>query len=173
MYRNMLLSISFLLVLGGSLASAGHPYPLCWLKFDGDALDASGNGYHGTLMGNPAPAFVAGVFDQALDTTEANGPGYVAIEGFKGILGGSPFSICAWINTSDETGTLVGWGSPAGGVTRFEFRPDLDELRAESSGNVQGLTQLPDNEWIHVAVTVKAGAVINDPDVRPMPTIPL
>ena len=165
MYKKLFYITSLILMLGASVACAGHPNPLCWWKFDGDVLDSSGNGYHGTLMGDPAPVFGAGIFDQALDTTEANGPGYVAIEGFKGILGGSPFSICAWINTSDDTGTLVGWGSTAGGVTRFEFRPDADELRAESSGNVQGLTQLPDNEWIHVAVTVKAGAVINDPDV--------
>jgi hypothetical protein len=59
----------------------------------------------------------------------------------------------------------MGWGSTGGGTTRFEFRPNADELRAESSGNVQGLTKLPDDEWIHVAVTVKADAIITEPDV--------
>ncbi len=165
MFRDLSLIISLVLLLSASVARAGHPNPACWWKFDGDALDSSGNGHHGELMGNPAPVFVAGMFDQTLDTTEGNGPGYVQVTGFQGILGGNPFSITAWINTSDETGTLIGWGSTPGGVTRFEFRPDADELRAESSGNVQGLTQLPNNEWVHVAVTVTANAVINEPDV--------
>ena len=134
-------------------------------QLDGDALDASGNGRHGTLMGDPAPVFVGGMLNQALDTTVLDGPGYVEITGYKGILGPNPFSITAWINTSDVEGTIVGWGSTAGGTTRVEFRVNEDRLRCESSGNVQGNTTLPDNEWIHVAVTIKAGAVIDDPDV--------
>ncbi|MHC4596778.1 MAG: LamG-like jellyroll fold domain-containing protein, partial [Planctomycetota bacterium] len=165
MYKKLFLLASFVLMLGSTVTSAAHPSPVAWWKFDGDALDSSGNGLDGTLMGNPAPAFVAGMFDQALDTTEPSGPGYVEITGYKGILGGNPFSITAWINTSSVTGTLIGWGSTAGGVTRFEFRPWEDRLRAESSGNVQGDTTLPDNEWIHVAVTVTENAIINDPDV--------
>ena len=60
---------------------------------------------------------------------------------------------------------MVGWGSTAGGVTRVEFRIDQGRLRCESSGNVQGDSTLPDNEWIHVAVTVIENAVIDDPDV--------
>ncbi|MHC4677849.1 MAG: LamG-like jellyroll fold domain-containing protein [Planctomycetota bacterium] len=168
MCKRLIPLASFVFVLGlvlPSVAHAFHPTPVAWWKFDGDALDSSGNGHHGTLMGNPAPVFVPGVFDQALDTTEGGGPGYVEITGYKGILGGNPFSITAWINTSDASGTLMGWGSTAGGVTRFEFRPDADELRAESSGNVQGLTNLPNNEWIHVAVTVTENAIITEPDV--------
>ncbi len=164
MSRKLFNIMSLVLVLGCAVANGGHPNPLCWWKFDGDALDSSGNEHHGTLMGSPAPVFTDGVFGQALDLTEGNGPGYVEITDFKGIPGGNPFSICAWINTSDASGTLIGWGSTAGGTTRFEFRPDADELRAESSGNVQGLTNLPDNEWIHVAFTVKADASITEPD---------
>ncbi|MCH8193408.1 MAG: LamG domain-containing protein, partial [Planctomycetes bacterium] len=75
-----------------------------------------------------------------------------------------PFSISVWIKTSGN-GTMVGWGSTAAGVTRVEFRVDQNRLRCESSGNVQGDTTLPDNEWIHVAVTIIENAVIDDPDV--------
>ena len=157
--------ISFLLVLGTAVAGqAGlddDPNLVAWWKFDGDATDSSGNELHGTLMGSPAPVFTEGMIGRALDTTESGGPGYVEITGYKGILGGNPFSITAWISTNDN-GTLMGWGSTAGGTTRFEFRPDADELRAESSGNVQGMTKLPDNEWIHVAVTVKENSLINE-----------
>ncbi|MHC4168793.1 MAG: LamG domain-containing protein [Planctomycetota bacterium] len=166
MCKKSIFLVSAVLVLALAAASpAGlddDPNLVAWWKFDGDATDSSGNDLHGTLMGNPAPVFVGGMIGQALDTTEPDGPGYVEITGYQGILGGSPFSITAWINTSDSSGTFMGWGSTAGGTTRFEFRPDADELRAESSGNVQGMTKLPDNEWIHIAVTVKENSLINE-----------
>ncbi|MHC4566847.1 MAG: LamG-like jellyroll fold domain-containing protein, partial [Planctomycetota bacterium] len=169
MFKRLICLTSVVLVLGMAAASqAGlddDPNLVAWWKFDGDAMDSSGNDLHGSLMGNPAPVFVDGMIGQALDTTEPGGPGYVEITGYDGILGGNPFSITAWINTSDASGTFMGWGSTAGGTTRFEFRPDADELRAESSGNVQGLTKLPNNEWIHIAVTVRADAVITEPEV--------
>lgn len=169
MCRKLFIIMVFTLLLGMTTSSqAGlddDPNLVAWWKFDGDAIDSSGNELHGTLMGNPAPTFVNGMIGQALDTTELDGPGYVEITGYQGILGGNPFSITAWINSSDSSGTFMGWGSTAGGTTRFEFRPDADELRAESSGNVQGLTNLPDNEWIHIAVTVRADANITEPDV--------
>ncbi|MHC4326404.1 MAG: hypothetical protein ACYSUX_19205, partial [Planctomycetota bacterium] len=155
MCRKLFYLLVFTILLGMTTSSqAGlddDPNLVAWWKFDGDATDSSGNELHGTLMGNPAPTFVEGFIGQAMDTTEPDGPGYVEITGYQGILGGNPFSITAWINTSDTSGTFMGWGSTAAGTTRFEFRPDADELRAESSGNVQGLTNLPDNEWIHIA----------------------
>ncbi len=169
MCKKLICMVSMVLVLALAAASpAGlddDPNLVAWWRFDGDATDSSGNGHDGTLMGNPAPVFADGMIDQALDTTESGGPGYVEITGYKGILGGNPFSITAWIYTSDSSGTFMGWGSTAAGTTRFEFRPNADELRAESSGNVQGLTKLPNNEWIHIAVTVKADAVISEPEV--------
>ena len=129
-------------------------------EFEGTTNDSSVNARHGTAMGSPA--FVAGKVGQALSFDGADD--YVEITGYKGILGPNPFSISAWINTSGN-GTIMGWGSTAGGTTRVEFRINDDRLRCESSGNVQGDTTLPNNKWIHVAVTVKAGAVIDDPDV--------
>jgi hypothetical protein len=129
-------------------------------EFEGNTNDSSVNARHGTAMGGPV--FVAGKVGQALSFDGADD--YVEITGYKGILGPNPFSISAWINTSGN-GTIMGWGSTAGGATRVEFRINADRLRCESQGNVQGDTTLPDNKWIHVAVTVKAGAVIDDPDV--------
>jgi len=130
-------------------------------EFEGTANDSSGNARNGTVQDNPT--FVAGRIGQAISF---DGLGdYVEITGYKGILGPNPFSITAWINTSDDEGTIMGWGSTGGGSTRLEFRVWEDRLRCESSGNVQGNTALPNDEWIHVAVTVRAGAAINDPDV--------
>jgi len=130
-------------------------------EFEGNTNDSSGNARNGTVMGGPT--FVAGKVGQAINLRGLND--YVEITGYKGILGPDPFSISAWINTSDVEGTIVGWGSTPGGATRVEFRINDDRLRCESSGNVEGNTTLPDDEWIHVSVTVKAGAVIDDPDV--------
>jgi hypothetical protein len=138
-----------------------------WWKLDGEYLDLgyvvdySGYNLHGTLQGDPQ--LVEGHDGGALEFDGSDD--YVSIDGYKGILGPNPFSITAWINTSDIEGTIMGWGSTAGGATRLEFRIDAHRLRCESSGNVQGDTTLPDGEWIHVAVTVKAGAIIDDPDV--------
>jgi len=130
-------------------------------EFEGTTNDSSVNARHGTAMGGPA--FVAGKVGQAISFDGVDD--YVEITGYKGVMGPNPFSITAWINTSDIEGTIMGWGSTAGGTTRVEFRINDDRLRCESSGNVQGDTTLPNNKWIHVAVTVKAGAVIDDPDV--------
>jgi hypothetical protein len=128
-------------------------------EFEGNTNDSSGNARHGAGTGT---SFVPGRIGQAVNL---DGLDYVEITGYKGILGSDPFTIAAWINTSDVEGTIVGWGSTPGGTTRVEFRINADRLRCESSGSVQGDTTLPDNEWVHVAVTAKAGAVIDDPDV--------
>ncbi len=138
-----------------------------WWKLDGEyfdlgyVVDYSGYNLHGTLRGDPQ--LLEGHDGGALEFDGSDD--YVSIDGYKGILGPNPFSITAWINTSDVEGTMMGWGSTAGGTTRVEFRINGDRLRCESSGNVQGDTTLPDGEWIRVAVTVKAGAIIDDPDV--------
>ena len=147
--------------------SISDPNLIGWWKLDGEYLDLgyvmdySGYDHYGSLRDDPQ--LVAGYEGNALDF---DGDGdYITIDGYKGILGPNPFSITAWINTSDDEGTIMGWGSTAGGTTRLEFRINGDRLRCESSGNVQGDTSLPDNEWIHVAVTAKEGAIISEPDV--------
>ncbi len=113
-------------------------------------------------LGLTNPPFEAGHRGQAVNFDGVDQ--YVELTGYQGILGTNPFSISAWIKTSGN-GTMVGWGSTAGGVTRVEFRVDQNRLRCESSGNVQGNTTLPDGEWIHAAVTVIENASIDDPDV--------
>jgi len=83
----------------------------------GTVLDYSGNGRDGTIQGSPQ--FVPGIYDEAL---EFHGdPDYVTIDGYKGLLGGSAFSIAAWIKT-DGNGEIVGWGNNTA-LERVEFRP--------------------------------------------------
>ena len=47
-----------------SVAECADPGLVAWYRFDGDALDSSGNEIHGTEMGNPT--YDAGVFGQAI-----------------------------------------------------------------------------------------------------------
>ncbi|UCE46375.1 MAG: discoidin domain-containing protein, partial [Phycisphaerales bacterium] len=130
-------------------------------EFEGNTNDSSGNARHGTPMGNPA--FGAGKIGQAIQLFAAD---YVAITGYKGVLGASAVTVTAWINTTSvETGTIVGWGPIVDGQ-RFGFRVNDARIRMEvSGGNVQGDTNVNDGQWHHVAVTVQENATISYPDV--------
>jgi len=146
-----------------SAANAADPNLMGWWRFDGDALDTSGNERHGTLHGSPQ--FGPGVFGQALEF-EAN-PDYVTIDGYKGVLGTHAFSITAWVKTANPANIeqIVHWGAHVGGQ-RVEFRINSTRLRiSHGDGNVQGNTDLIDDEWHHVAVTVIDNATASSGDV--------
>jgi len=146
-----------------SAANAADPNLMGWWRFDGDALDTSGNERHGTLHGSPQ--FGPGVFGQALEF-EAN-PDYVTIDGYKGVLGTHAFSITAWVKTANPANIeqIVHWGAHVGGQ-RVEFRINSTRLRiSHGNGNVQGNTDLIDDEWHHVAVTVIDNATASSGDV--------
>jgi hypothetical protein len=150
------------LVLTGA-ANATDPNLMGWWRFDGDALDTSGNERHGTLNGSPT--FGPGVFGQALEFQE--NPDYVTIDGYKGVLGTHAFSITAWIKTANPANIeqIVHWGAHVGGQ-RVEFRINSTRLRiSHGNGNVQGNTDLIDDEWHHVAVTVIDNATASSGDV--------
>ena len=135
---------------------------VAYYEFEGTTNDSSGNGRHGTAVGDPA--FVAGKIGQAISF---DGIGdYVEITGYKGILGPSAVTVTAWINTiSTETGAIVGWGPNTAGQ-RFGFRINANRLRLEhQGGNIQGDTNVNDGGWHHVAVTVQESATISYPEV--------
>ena len=145
-----------------SFTTTSPPSLVGWWKFDGDVLDSSGNGRNGSLQGDAH--FEPGLFDQAL---ALDGMGdYATIDGYKGILGGNPFSISAWVkSTSSGDVTMVNWGTQAGGQ-RVDFRLYQGRLRVEhGNGNLQGKTTVADGDWHHVAVTVTANAPISYPQV--------
>jgi hypothetical protein len=147
------------------LATPADPGPanlVAYYEFEGTANDSSGNGLHGTAMGDPA--FVAGKVGQAISFDGFNN--FVEITGYKGILGPNAVSASAWINTTTMvTGTIVGWGPNIDGQ-RFGFRVNADRIRMENAGgNVQGDSNITDGQWHHVAVTVQASATISYPDV--------
>jgi regulation of enolase protein 1 (concanavalin A-like superfamily) len=145
------------------LAQGTDPNLMGWWKFDGDALDSSGHNRNGVLTGDAT--YGPGLFDQTL-VLDGNGD-YVTITGYKGILGGNPFTIALWVNSPDTgDATMVNWGSSTNGQ-RVDFRLYQGRLRVEhGNGNLQGNTVLNDGQWHHVALTVRANASISHPDCK-------
>ncbi len=147
-------------LIGPTVLGQADPGLMGWWKFEGDALDSSGNNRAGTLVGDSA--YRPGLFGQAL---MLDGTGdYVNITGYKGILGANPFSVSLWVNTT-ANGTMVNWGTNSGSQ-RVDLRLDQGRLRVEhGNGNLQGKTVLNDGQWHHVVLTVAAGASISYPEV--------
>jgi len=147
-------------LVGPAAIGQGDPSLMGWWKFDGDALDSSGNGRSGTLVGDAT--FLPGLLGQAL-VLDGTGD-YVNIVGYKGVLGANAFSVALWVNTTGN-GTMVNWGTQSGGQ-RVDLRLDQGRLRVEhGSGNLQGKTVLNDGQWHHVVLTVAAGASLSYPEV--------
>jgi len=148
-------------------ARAADPSLQLWLEFEGNANDSSVNGRNGTLNG--APLYVPGIFGQGLDLN--GNPDYVAITGYKGVLGTNPFTVATWVRTTDTGSSVIAsWGDDvgtAGNGRRVEFRLDAGRLRVEhGNGSLLGNTVMNDNEWHHVALTAKANATLVKTDTR-------
>ena len=162
--------LAFTILMSHSLSTnsvqAADPDLMGWwsmdTEVDGMVLDSSGNGRHGTLNG--APAFVAGVNDGAIELF--GGPDFISIEGYQGIDGTNPFSIAAWVKTTNtDIQQIMHWGTDSGGQ-RVEFRINSSRLRiSHGNGNVQGNTTIPDGEWHHVVATVVENASASSGDV--------
>jgi hypothetical protein len=158
-----ILFLAFGLVTPG-MGADPDPTLMGWWTFDGHALDVSGNERHGTLNGSPT--FGPGVFGEALEFQD--NPDYVTIDGYKGVLGTSAFSIAAWIKTSNPANIeqIAYWGADVNGQ-RVEFRINSNRLRiSHGSGNVQGNSDLIDDQWHHVVVTVIDNATASSTDVK-------
>jgi len=175
MSKKLVLLMSLLLVLG--TASTGLAQLEGYWPLDGDLLDASGNGRHGSWMGDPNAVVDPNSFE-----TGAVGLGivlngvdeYVNIDGYTGIsaIDGvqQEFSVANWFKiapgASDGNTEMVTWGTGAGG-TRSTWRVHQGRLRAEhGSGNLRGNTYVDDGEWHHGALVVVDGANLRVPNTR-------
>ena len=162
MCKKLIYLMSFVLVLG--LVSSVSAELVAHWKLDdegtGTVIDSSGNGHHGTLVGDAH--FVPGLFDEAL---ELDGDGdYVVIDDYKGIVGDGTntpaFSVTAWIRKEGPVGgdgEIIGWGSTGGGNRmEFRFNGGNNRVRIEcGGGNAQNDTELTTGQWHHVALTVR------------------
>ena len=164
MSKKLTFLASFIFVLGvvSPAISQEDPSLMGWWSFDGHALDSSGNGRHGTLMGTPS--YGPGVFGHAL---ELDGDDYVAIEGYKGVLGTDAWTVTLWIKTTTgDNNAMICWGSTGGG-NRSELRIYNDVIRWNTgNGNIEANTTPTDGEWHHIAVTLADGTAISSDGIR-------
>jgi len=166
MCRKMIGLISLVFVLSLALpspAEAAEPGLVGWWKFDGDGLDASGNGRNGTLAGDAH--FEVGHSGQAL-ALDGTGDSF-SVTGWKGLLSTSAVTVTAWVKTT-AGGTMVYWGRSSGGRrVDFDVNPGTGRLRVRhGNGNIQGDTAVNDGEWHHIALTMPAAAQISYPYVK-------
>ena len=158
MYKQMIYLVSFVFVFGLILPGAGNAADLSgWWKLDETsgtiAHDASGNGNHGTIKGDPV--WVAGKVEGAL---QLDGDGDYVDIGSVGISGMDTRTIAGWARAST---TAI-----PGGTTVFGFAPDGNtdgtyfDIAVDDMGNyvvnVEGLQLIltaVDTQWHHLAAT--------------------
>ncbi|MGB2861819.1 MAG: LamG domain-containing protein [Sedimentisphaerales bacterium] len=164
MSKKLIFLVSFIFVLGVVSPGMGADDPslMGWWTFDGHSNDVSGNERHGTLNGDPS--FGPGVYGQAL---EFDGDDYVTIDGYKGVLDTSAWSVALWIKTTNgDNRAIVCWGSTGGG-NRSELRILDDIIRWNTGvGNIEANTSPTDGEWHHVAVTLVDGTATSSEGIR-------
>ncbi|MBN1817717.1 MAG: sulfatase-like hydrolase/transferase [Sedimentisphaerales bacterium] len=84
---------------------------------------------------------------------------YIEIPGYMGIEGGQERTVSAWIKTTSASGGILSWGdSNAGSVRKTGWNLALynGKLRLMAwGGNAVGKTDLNDNKWHHIAVTLQ------------------
>ncbi|WP_050785941.1 sulfatase-like hydrolase/transferase [Pedosphaera parvula] len=127
---------------------------MVWFPFDQTSglttIDANG-GYTGSLIGfdNDPAEWVPGKWNRAL---EFDGNNYVDIAGFSGILGSSPRTVAAWVNTtSTAQQPVIAWGPNANG-NKWSFLVENGHARIEiTSGYLEGTRIVNDGLWHFIA----------------------
>lgn len=135
-----------------------------WFPFNqtsGLTTDEAGGGGVATLFGfsNNPNQWVPGRFNRALEFT--GNPNQAVINGFKGITGGNPRTVAAWVKTSETSQSIgvVSWGDlPSGNKWSLLVQNTTDPkgtLRLELGfGNTIASTPVNDGQWHHVACTL-------------------
>jgi hypothetical protein len=153
MSKKLVYLSSFVLVLClvfTSIAECADPGLVAWYRFDGDALDSSGNELHGTEMGDPT--YEAGVFGQAISL---DGDGDYVDCGLDPKFDITEFiTVTYWIkvvafdrgwNTVFSRGD-DSWRSSRAGTENF-----MEAAVGGTAGNYTfGVTPVDDGEWHHI-----------------------
>jgi len=133
------------------------------------AADAGPNNRSGTLVNmNPNDDWVTGYDGNALDFDGVDD--YVVITDYKGILGTQSRTVAAWIK-ADEDRFIISWGDfpIAGGMWQVRiFDNGVNNVLGLGvfGGNINGTTELADNQWHHVAVTWSNDGTPNVTDAK-------
>ncbi|WP_025323218.1 LamG-like jellyroll fold domain-containing protein [Deferrisoma camini] len=140
---------------------------IAYYPFDGDADDASGNGYHGTLQGSPSfTADRSGVANGAIYLD--GGDDFVSVESLnESTLALGDFTISLWYRADDDryySGLITStdgsaWGLTGFSVVRRNSTFIIGGYRARYPGKVElGATVDDDTgEWHHVAMVRDTG----------------
>ena len=175
MSKKLICFVSFVLVLG--LASTGSAQLEGYWPLDGDLLDASANGRHGTWRGDPNAVLDANSFEPGavgLGLAFDGVADYVNIDGYKGVnaVNGvqQEFSVANWFKiapgAADNDREMVTWGTSAA-RQRLTWRVHQGRLRTEhAGGNLRGNTYVDDGQWHHGALVVTEGANLRVPATR-------
>jgi hypothetical protein len=122
------------------------------------AADSSGNGHRGTLVdfADPNSSWTAGqvgnclAFDGSDDRVDVNG--------YAGIGGTQPRTVCAWIQLSStaSTGTILSYGgSDLRSSWLFMVNSDRKLQLGVNEGNMIGNPVLAAGRWYHVAAVLE------------------
>jgi len=132
-----------------------------WNFDDETANDSSDNGGDGSMVGDAMIVNKALLLDGSGD--------YVQITGYKGVLGTSARTTCAWIKAESNTDMMVAsWGNPAVSGQQWIFRVDeTDYLRqGVSSGSIISSTSVRDGLWHHVASVIEDDGSPNADEIK-------
>lgn len=149
-------TVTIIVPAPGNVAPAGN-----W-KFDEAngmvAADSSGNGYNGTLMGTPQPAWAQGLVGGALQFDGANN--WVALGLGSSVSGSSDFTVAAWIKTAARrAGVIIQQRDSAyNGEYQFSMKGDGTlKLFVFGDGAYQfdfeTAARVNDGSWHHVVAT--------------------
>ncbi|MFH1882170.1 MAG: LamG domain-containing protein, partial [Planctomycetota bacterium] len=153
MCKKLVYLFSFFLVTSLILTSAAEgadPSLVAWYRFEGNALDSSGNELHGTEMGNPT--YEAGVFGQAISL---DGDGDYVDCGLAPEFDITDFiTFTYWIKVVafDKSWNTVlsrgddSWRSSRAGTNNFMEAA----VSGTTGGYTYGVTPVDDEQWHHV-----------------------
>ena len=153
MCKKLVYLFSFVLVTSlilTSVAEGADPSLVAWYRFDGNALDSSGNDLHGTEMGDPT--YEAGVFGQAISL---DGDGDYVDCGLDPKFDITDFiTFTYWIKV---VAFDKGWNtvlSRGDGSWRSSRAGENNFMEAAVSGTTgdwtYGVTDVDDGEWHHI-----------------------
>ena len=146
-------------------ASPTEPHLIGWWQFEesggGVVSDSSAGRHTGQLEGGLAfdSHSVPGRVGKALqfDGKEA----CVRISGFKGVTGGQPRTVLAWIKTQSTEGEVVSWGENAAGK-KWMFGFIRGHLGVSPHGGYLYMkSTVSDDAWHQVAVVVREASPPN------------
>ena len=133
-----------------NIAECADPGLVAWYRFDGDALDSSGNEIHGTEMGDPT--YEAGVFGQAISL---DGDGDYVDCGLDPKLDITEFlTFTYWIKVVEfdkSWNTVISRGDDSWRSSRAGTNNFMEAAVGGTAGNyTYGVTDVDDGEWHHI-----------------------